>query len=37
MAMDINDIEAVWTMFDSNGNWITLNTKMDALGDYGLV
>jgi hypothetical protein len=33
---DINDIESVWTMFDSNGNWITPNTKMDAIDPYGL-
>jgi len=33
---DIDDIEAVWTMFDSNGNGITPKTKIDALGAYGL-
>lgn len=28
---DMDDIEAVWTMFDSNGNWLTPNTKIDSL------
>jgi hypothetical protein len=27
----IEDIEAVWTMFDANGNWITSNTKIDSI------
>jgi hypothetical protein len=33
---DINDIESVWTMFDSDGKWITPLTKIDALDPYGL-
>ena len=28
---DIADIEAVWTVFDSTGNWITPDTKIDSL------
>ena len=27
----ITDLQGVWTMFDSNGNWITPNTKQDSL------
>ena len=28
---DIADIESVWTVFDSSGNWVTPNTKIDSL------
>ena len=28
---DIADIESVWTVFDSAGNWITPDTKIDSI------